>query len=181
MYIIACRPTHDGSNRERENMNHLFKKGLGSLAAALLILSTVSVCLAQSPNPSDIDGPALFQKLHQLRVKLQPKNSEENGFLYLLNTPDTLHLRLEFFQMMPRDKESTTLHIWARTDDVRAHPELLGKPTSFPQMWVRYQGADLIEVGASHITYPAIFGIDSQAYPNLIYDVAGKTVRLPQN
>jgi hypothetical protein len=159
-------------------MNPLFKKSFGPLAAMLLLTTSITVCLAQSPGPAEIDGPALFQKIHQLRVKLQPKNSEENGLLYLLNTPENLHLRLQFFQMMPRNS-NTTLHIWALPEDVQAHPELLGTPTTFPQMWVRYNGPDLIEVGASHVAYPAIFQIDAKAYPNFIYDVSTKTVRLP--
>jgi hypothetical protein len=127
------------------------------------------------------DGAEAFKRIQHLRATLQPTNSEENGFLYMMNMPSNLHRQLKFFQMMPNDADHTTLHIWASEADAQAHPELLGKPSPFPQMWVRYRGGDFVEAGASNVDYPANFQIDSTAHPHLLYEFAQKTVILPSS
>jgi hypothetical protein len=145
----------------------------------LLLLALSGVAQAQVQPGATEDGAAIFQRIHHLRQTRQPENSDENGFLYMMNTPANLHLRLEFFQMMPNDAQSTTLHIWVRAADAQAHPEMLGKPSPFPQMWVRYHGDDFVEAGASQVEYPTYFQINATAHPNLIYDFEDQIVKFP--
>jgi hypothetical protein len=171
----------DWPHAEGERMNKFILNGITAIAL-LASLTVAQISFAQTPTStvSDLDGPALFKRIHQLKTRLQPSNSEENGFLYMMNTSANLELDLQFYQMMPHDAASTTLHVWVSDANAQLHPEMLGKPSSFPQMWVRYQRGIFVEAGASHVGYPTQFGVDANSHPNLVYDFADKTVTLPE-
>lgn len=150
---------------------------LGIVLAVLFIFSNPS---AQASLLREEDEVALFNRIHQLRLKVQPQNEEEYGFLYLVNTAEVLRMHLKFYQMLlPSEGAGTTLHVYISPENAMTHPELVGKPSPFPQMWVRYVKGKFTEAGTSQIPYPSSFGLDEQAHPHLIYDYQHQRAYLP--
>jgi hypothetical protein len=162
--------------------NPIFFKSLKSLFLALAFtLPTLQSFAQTSPSIATpiANGPALFKKIHDLRLRVQPKNAEQYGMISMLNSANPDCQDFELVQLFFLNQSVITLHVWVRPADAAAFREKLGTPTDFPQMWIRYQAGNLIEVGSSGLQYPSEFGIDSKLYPHFVYDVAAQTVRLP--
>ena len=128
---------------------------------------------------NDSDGQALFKKITGLADQLnQPAATYDTRIPYLINcVSQNEDLTPELSQFFLSD--GSTLHAHSSLKDT-AQSEQLGTPSSFPQLWIKYDNqGNLSEIGMSSLAYPTSFGIDPKTHPSLVLDFANKTATFP--
>jgi hypothetical protein len=142
--------------------------------------ATGALAQTAASSPSD-DTVGLYQRIMSALAGLKQDSSAEYEFVYIMNSvAGTIDMTAQFLQT-PFDFAGPTVQSWVSNGSIPS-ADLLGKPTTFPQLWKQTGSDDQpFAAGSSHLPYPDAFQLDYSVHPHLVLDFVNQTANLPSS